>query len=174
MNKSCQTTARLLCLSLLLSLICWGSVSAAEPAKKSTPSAPVADAVESVQPAAVPAPLVVLNRTVTVFRYPYFGIAPVDRAIRAKQDVLRVLEKGGEGKVTIQPTALGRVILLDGEFVFSLYPKDVDQLSGETIDHAAEDAVKELGIVAAETREARNISVMIHSRHRKLKLLSML
>ena len=101
-----------------------------------------------------------LNRTVTVFRFPYFGIATVDRALRAKQDILRVLEKGGEGKVTIQPTALGRVILLDGEFVFSLYPKDVDQLGGETIDQAAEKAVKELSLVAAETREGRNVAAM--------------
>jgi len=71
-----------------------------------------------------------------------------------------VLEKGGVGKVTIQPTALGRVILIDGEFVFSLYPKDVDQLGGETIDQAAENAVKELTLVAAETREARNVAAM--------------
>ncbi len=102
----------------------------------------------------------VLNRTVTVFRFPYFGVAPVDRAARAKQEILRVLEKGGAGKVTIQPTALGRVILLDGEGVFSLYPKDVDQLGGETIDQAAQNAVKELTLVAAETGEARNVSAM--------------
>ena len=161
--NSHQSIARLLCLSLLLFMLCCGTVSAAEPVKKSASPAPVADTAETIQLVATPGPLVVLNRTVTTFRFPYFGIAPIDRAIRAKQDVLRVLEKGGEGKVTIQPTALGRVILLDGEYVFSLYPKDVDQLSGETIDHAAENAVKELGIVAAETREARNISVMIHS-----------
>jgi len=161
--KSHQIVVGLLCLSLLLSLICCGPVSAAEAAKKSVPPAPTADTVESVQPAAVPASLVVLNRTVTVFRYPYFGIAPIDRAIRAKQDVLRVIEKGGEGKVTVQPTALGRVILLDGEFVFSIYPKDVDQLRGETIDQTAQNAVKELTLVAAETREALNFSAMIHS-----------
>ena len=163
MIKFNQTIVRFLSLTLLLFMLCCTLATAAEPAKKSAPPASTADNPETAQPAAVPAPLVVLNRTVTTFRFPYFGIAPVDRAIRAKQDVLRVLEKGGEGRVTIQPTALGRVILLDGEFVFSLYPKDVDQLSGETIDHAAENAVKELALVATETREARNASVMIHS-----------
>ncbi len=164
MTTSNVSFARQLCLSLLLFILYCGPVSAAETIKKTgSPAPPVADAVESAQPAAVPAPLVVLNRTVTTFRFPYFGIAPVDRAIRAKQDVLRVMEKGGEGKVTIQPTALGRVILLDGEFVFSLYPKDVDQLGGETIDQAAQNAVKELTLVATETREARNFSAMIHS-----------
>jgi len=119
--------------------------------------------MESVPSTTVPAPLVVLNRTVTAFRFPYFGIATADRALRAKQDILRVLEKGGAGKVTIQATAMGRVILLDGEFVFSLYPKDVDQLSGETIDQAAQNAVKELTLIAAETREARNIAAMTRS-----------
>jgi small-conductance mechanosensitive channel len=116
--------------------------------------------VESVLPAAVPAPLVLLNRTVTVFRSPYYGVAPADRAVRAKQETLRVLEKGGAGKVTFQSTPQGRVILLDGEFVFSLFPKDADQLGGETLDQAAQNAVKELTLVAAETREARNVSAM--------------
>ncbi len=159
----CKKLARLLCLAVLLTVLPCGLAIGAEPAKTVKtvePPVPAADTLESVQPTAVPAPLVVLNRTVTVFRFPYFGIATVDRALRAKQDILRVLEKGGEGKVTIQPTALGRVILLDGEFVFSLYPKDVDQLGGETIDQAAEKAVKELTLVAAETREGRNLAAM--------------
>ena len=141
-------------------MLCCGTVLAAEPVKPAGPPAPAADAVESAQPAVVPAPLVVLNRTVTVFRAPYFGVAPADRAARAKQETLRVLDKGGAGKVTFQSTPQGRVILLDGEFVFSLFPKDVDQLGGETIDQAAQNAVKELTLVAAETREARNVSAM--------------
>jgi small-conductance mechanosensitive channel len=163
MIKSYRNSGFLLCLAWLLTILCNGAVFAAEPAKPAKSAAPpaaTADTVESVQPTAVPAPLVVLNRTVTVFRFPYFGIATVDRAIRAKQDILRVMEKGGPGKVTIQATALGRVILLDGEFVFSLYPKDVDQLGGETIDQAAQKAVEELTLVAAETREGRNIAAM--------------
>lgn len=160
MLNSCLKFGRLASLVLLLIVLCCGALLAAEPAKSAAPSAPAAEAVEPVQTTAVPAPLVVLNRTVTEFRFPYFGIAPVDRAVRAKQDILRVLDKGGKGKVTIQSTALGRVILLDGEGVFSLYPKDVDQLGGETIDQAAQNAVKELTLVAAETRESRNVAAM--------------
>lgn len=160
MINSCLKFGRLLCLTWLLTLFCSGALLAAEPAKPAAAQASAADAGEPVQPTAVPAPLVVLNRTVTVFRFPYFGIATADRAHRAKQDILRVLEKGGVGKVTIQSTALGRVILLDDEFVFSLYMKDVDQLGGETIDQAAEKAAKELTTVAAETREARNVAAM--------------
>lgn len=159
----CKKLARLLCLAVLLTVLLCGLAIGVEPAKTVKtvePPAPAADSVESGQPVAVPAPLVMLNRTVTVFRFPYFGIATADRAMRAKQDVLRVLEKGGKGKVTIQSTALGRVILLDDEFVFSIYLKDVDQLRGETIDQAAEKAVKELTLVAAETREGRNFSAM--------------
>jgi small-conductance mechanosensitive channel len=103
---------------------------------------------------------VLLNRTVTVFRSPYYGVAPADRAVRAKQETLRVLEKGGAGKVTFQATSQGRVILIDGELVFTLFPKDVDQLGGETLDQAAHNAVKELTLVAGETREARNVPAM--------------
>ncbi len=163
MISSCQKLYRLFCLSVLVAVLACGPAAGAEPAKTVGPPAVSADPVDpavSVQPAIVPAPLVVLNRTVTVFRFPYFGIVPADRAARAKKDILRILDKGGVGKVTIQPTALGRVILIDGEFVFSLYPKDVDQLEGETLDRAAQNAVQELTLVATETREVRNISAM--------------
>jgi len=160
MMQLLQRTGLLFCLACLLTLLCWGTVLAAEPAKPAAQSATVAETAESVVPTAVPAPVVVLNRTVTVFRTPYFGVAPADRAARARQETLRVLEKGGAGKVTFQATPQGRVILLDGEFVFSLFPKDVDQLGGETLDQAAQNAVKELSIVAAETREARNVATM--------------
>jgi len=154
---------RLFCLAWLMTMLCCGAVSAAEPDAGLGPPAPTAAAVESAQPAAVPAPLVLLNRTVTVFRSPYYGVAPADRAVRAKQETLRVLEKGGAGKITFQSTPQGRVILIDGEFVFSLFPKDVDQLSGETIDQAAQNAVQELTLAAAETRESRNVAAMSRS-----------
>jgi small-conductance mechanosensitive channel len=160
MIKSYRNSGFLLCLVWLLTIICYGAVFAAEPGKPVDPPAPTADAVESVEPAVVPAPVVVLNRTVTVFRSPYFGVAPTDRAARARQETMRVLDKGGAGKVTFQTSPQGRVILLDGEFVFALFPKDADQLSGETLDQAAQNAVKELSLVAAETSEARNVSGM--------------
>lgn len=163
MTKAYLNSGLLLCLACLLTMLCCTAVIAAEPAKPVVPPAATADTLESIQPPAVPAPLVVLNRTVTVFRSPYYGVAPADRAVRARQETLRVLEKGGAGKVTFQATPQGRVILLDGEFVFSLFPKDVDQLGGENLDQAAQNAVKELSIVAAETREARNIATMSRS-----------
>jgi small-conductance mechanosensitive channel len=107
--------------------------------------------------------LEVFNRTVTLFRTSYFGVAPADRAVRAKQEILRVLGKGGPGKVTAESSPHGRVILLDGELVFTLFPKDEDPLGGETLDQAAEKAVKELTHVVAETREARNVSTMLRA-----------
>ena len=160
MMQLLQRTGLLFCLACLLTMLCCGAVIAAEPAKPAAQSATVAETAESAVPTVVPAPVVVLNRTVTVFRSPYYGVAPADRAVRAKQETLRVLEKGGAGKVTFQSTPQGRVILLDGEFVFSLFPKDVDQLGGETIDQAAQNAVTELSIIAAETRESRNVATM--------------
>jgi small-conductance mechanosensitive channel len=166
MNKPYRNIGRLICLSWLLAMLCCGSVSAAVSAKMTEQPAATAanaDTVPPGQPAVVPAPVEVFNRTVTVFRVPYFGVAPVDRANRAKQEILRVLGKDGAGKVTIESSPQGRVILLDGELVFALFPKDVDPLGGETLDQAAEKAVKELTHVAAETREVRNVSAMLRA-----------
>jgi hypothetical protein len=166
MTKPYRNIGRLLCLGWLLAMLCCGSVSAAVSAKTSEQPAATAAAVDTVQsgqPAVVPAPLEVFNRTVTVFRAPYFGVAPADRAVRAKQEILRVLGKGGPGKVTVESSHQGRVILLDGELVFPIFPNDVDPLGGETLDQAAEKAVKELTHVVAETREARNVSTMFRA-----------
>jgi small-conductance mechanosensitive channel len=163
MIQSCRNIGRLLCLGWLLVMLCCGPLAAAESAKTSGPPAPTADTAESVQSATVPAPVEVFNRTVTVFRSPYFGVAPADRAVRAKQEILRVLAKGGAGKVTIESSHQGRVILLDGELVFALFPKDVDPLGVETLDQAVNHAAQELTHVVAETREARNVSAMLRA-----------
>jgi small-conductance mechanosensitive channel len=166
MITSYRNMRRLVCLAGLLALLCCGTAVAAEPARKPVPpapTAPAADAAEALQPTAVSAPLEVFNRTVTVFRAPFFGVAPVDRAVRAKQEILRVLGKGGPGKVSVESSPHGRVIMLDGELVFTLFSKDVDPLGGETLDQATEKTVKELAHVVAETREARNVSTMFRA-----------
>jgi len=107
MIKSSLKSGILFCLACLLSLLCCEVVVAAEPVKPVAQSAAVVETGESAEAAIVAAPVVVLNRTVTVFRSPYFGVAPADRAVRAKQETLRVLDKGGAGKVTFQSTPQG-------------------------------------------------------------------
>lgn len=150
----------LLTLGFWLSTICCTPSFAAESADITGPPSPSKDNSQMAETTADSAPLVIFNRTITVFRSHYFGFAPADRAARAKQEILRVLDKGGNGKVSYASTPQGRVVLLSGEFVFSIFPKDVDQIISETIDDAARNAVRELTLVVSETREARDVTSM--------------
>ena len=164
MNNSCLKFCRMASLVSLLTLLCCGALLAAEPAKPVGPPAlAAADTVESSRTAAVPSPLVVYNRTVTMFRAPFFGVSPADRAARAKHEIERVLAKGGGGKVTVEPAPQGHIILLDGELVFVLTAPDVDLLKRETLAQATDIAVKELTLVVGETRESRNLSTMLRA-----------
>lgn len=163
MIASCRKVFRLATLVCLLSILCYGAAISAEPAKPVAKAAPSVDSPESNGPAALQAPLVVYNRTVTVFRAPLFGVSPEVRAARAKQEIERVLAKGGQGKVSIETAPQGNIILLDGELVFSLLTQDVDLLKRETLQQATENALQNLTLVISETRESRNLSTMLRS-----------
>jgi len=143
-------------------MLCCGSVLAVD-SVRSDPSAIPAGTGQPVATASVPAPLVIFNRTVTVFRFTYYGVSPADRAERAKRAIVRVLLKGGAGNVTQEITPQGRVILLDGEHVFMLFAQDADLLNNESIEQTVQSAVEELARAVAETREARNLSAMLHA-----------
>jgi len=156
-----RTVGRLFSLGWLLASLCGGSVLAAESAQKSVQFPAPAETGQAL--GSVAAPLEIFNRTITVFRFHLYGVSPADRAERAKQEIERVLAKGGNGKVTVEPTANGRVVLIDGEYVFILFNQDADLLNRESIEQAAEKAVQVLTRVVAETREARDLSAMLRS-----------
>lgn len=159
MTKLYQNIGRFIFLALLLTVLCYRSVPAAETAKNIVP----AETGQTAASAGASAPLVMYNRTVTLFRSPVFGVSPADRVARAKHEIERVLAKGGQGKVSVEVVPQGHIIKLDGELVFLLHPQDVDLLNSETLELATHNAVQELTLVVAETREARNLSTMLRA-----------
>jgi small-conductance mechanosensitive channel len=154
---------RLVLIVLLLATICCGSLYAAEKVKKIEPEAVTEATMPVAAAAVVPAPLVIYNRTVTVFRAPFFGVSPADRAGRAKREIERVLAKGDAGKVVVEAAPQGHIFLLDGELVFVLTASDADLLKRETLAQATDNAVKGLTLVIGETRETRNLSTMLRA-----------
>jgi small-conductance mechanosensitive channel len=106
-------------------------------------------------------PLVVANRQVTVFRVPFLGVSPEDRARRTRETLHELGQKGGPGKVSVLRDGQRRILLVDGELALILVPGDADQLRGETIDAAAKSAVAALEQVIAETRESRDRSRLL-------------
>ena len=107
-------------------------------------------------PASQEAVVSVYHRPVTVFRAPFLGLSPADRARRAEDGIREALARGGPGVVTVQQEPQGRVVLIDGVLTMIITPQDTDPLRGETLDQATRKAVTALTRVIAETSEARD------------------
>jgi len=109
------------------------------------------------------AAVVVLNRTITVFRSSFFGIGPKERARRTQMVIEGKLADGGPGQVTIESVEQGRLIKIDGKMVLGLTPDDVDKLTHEPLDQAARQAADRLTQVIAEFHEARDTDSLLLS-----------
>lgn len=97
-----------------------------------------------------------MNRPVAVFRAPFLGLKPAERATRAELRVLDVLGRSGPASVTVRPEPQGNVILIDGVLALGLLEGDADRLNGETLAEATENTVLALRQVITETKEARD------------------
>ena len=129
------------------------ALAAALPVAAAKPASPVAtdDGI----------PLVIFNRTVTVFRGEFLGIGPQARAIRAKAVIEGALSAGGQHRVEIKENPEGQLIMMGDMLAFVVTSSDVDPLSGETSAAMAEKAAANLRQVIGETREARDLHAIL-------------
>jgi hypothetical protein len=100
-----------------------------------------------------PAPVVVWNRTIVVFRTSYNDLTPADRARLAKARI-EALPARAELKTTtfnVKAAGLSGIIISIGTVsVFGLLPGDIDTASGETLETAARAAADRLKAVLDE------------------------
>lgn len=118
--------------------------------------APPSASVPAQAPAAAEAAVSIYGRPVAVFRAPFLGMTPAERARRTQGALQELLARGGPGAVTMQPQPQGNVLLLDGELAVILTPQDADAVRGETLEGATRAAQAALARVVSETREARD------------------
>jgi len=128
------------------------------PAALSAPPAQPASAPASAPAGAGPDEAVVflLHRPVAVFRAPFFGIGVTDRARRTERMLRELVDRGGDGAVTVQNEPLGSVFLIDGTFAMVLTEQDADAVRRETLPTITAAAEKALVQAIAETRESRD------------------
>ncbi|MCV2358348.1 mechanosensitive ion channel family protein [Paucibacter sp. TC2R-5] len=135
---------------------------------------PVAAQVQAVAAAASASPLVaapvntapeaavqIFNRTIAVYRAPFLGVSPAERARRTHLYMNEVLARTGAGEVTVKQEAQGRIVMIDGEMALVLTPEDVDAKGDKTLDETAAAAKFQLEQVIAETRESRDESRLL-------------
>lgn len=114
-------------------------------------------AAAPAQPAAeAEARVSVFNRPIAVFRAPFLGLAPAERARRTERGIDELLARGGPGVVSVQEVPQGRMVTIDGAMALVLTPEDADPIRGETLDAVSRFAVVALARAIEETREARD------------------
>lgn len=137
-------------------------------AQAATDPAPPSQPVVAQSAAAAEAAVVVLNRSVAVFRAPYLGVAAERRARRTEAILRDLLDRAVQGVVTIQVEPQGHVLLVDGELALVLTPADADPLRAQTLDQASAAARDALTQVLAETREGRDTERLLSGVGRSL------
>ena len=105
--------------------------------------------------------LVVFNRPIITFRSAFLGIPPQERAATALSRILKLLERGGDGRVTVEKNDLGSLVKIDGGLAFVISENDVEPLSGETLGTTTDAVVDALNKAIAETREVRDGRLML-------------
>jgi small-conductance mechanosensitive channel len=113
----------------------------------------------TVEPAAV----VVLNRTVAVFRAPLYGYTPQDRVSVVSRRIGEQIAKGMFGPVTLHKDPVGTVVMNDGHIAFTITTADLDPLSEQTMADASGDAVKTLTLALQEAREVHSAPMLLRA-----------
>jgi small-conductance mechanosensitive channel len=107
------------------------------------------------------APLVVFNRTIMVFRVPFLGAPPAQRAERARAVIEAALRDGGHLKIEVRANPEGQLVMLNDKLALIVTAADADANLQESPEAAARRAVQALEQVIAETRESRNAEAML-------------
>jgi small-conductance mechanosensitive channel len=137
---------------LFVATLIWTAPAAAD----SAGTGGTAPAVSATATPSEEVPVVVFNRKITVFRAPFLGVTPADRARRSERTIDELLDRSGSGVVTTQVEPQGNLLMVDGSLALILTPADTDALRGETFAAATKSAAANLQRVIADTRESRD------------------
>ena len=119
------------------------------------PAVAAASAVASGD-VATSAPVVVFNRTVVRLRARFLGMSPQERAHRAELNVDEALAQGGPGRVSVQSSPHGTLLMVDGVMVITLVPEDVEPMSGDALPGLAQRTQQALQASIGATQASRN------------------
>lgn len=102
------------------------------------------------------AELVFFNRPVFEFRSHLTGIAPVDRAYRARSRIKYQAGLNSSYVVSIKPDSVGMMVQINGATSFVVTPDDLDVERDETLQSAADNAAAALRLALGEYAQAQS------------------
>jgi small-conductance mechanosensitive channel len=126
-------------------------------------SQPAARQPSAPQPAvsvATPAVLKIANREITTLRAEVYGASPADRVRAIQERVTTLVREGGPLVVTTTEIPDGIAIRIDDSLVFRILHADTDAEIDETVQVAADRAMREFRVALDEMREARDSRAM--------------
>jgi small-conductance mechanosensitive channel len=119
-------------------------------------------ALQSQEVAPEALPIEFMNRPIFTIRSGVSGFTQEGRALSIGSRIKAAMEKGREDRVTLRPTAEGgRIVELNGLAVFQIRPIDLDPLTGESVDEAANKASENLATAVRGAREQSSGSVIL-------------
>jgi small-conductance mechanosensitive channel len=146
---------------LVVSLGLGSAVRAQEGAASAPPEAPKAGAATG--PALREARVVVLNRQIVTLRAEVFARSAEVRAAEAESRIRKAIESGGRLEVGEQDLPEGSLLTIDGRAMFAVVPDDPPDGTLADARAAARDAGRMLQLVIDESREARDLRLMLRA-----------
>ncbi|BCX49669.1 mechanosensitive ion channel protein MscS [Haloferula helveola] len=116
-------------------------------------------------PAFEPAPLVVWNREITVFRAPLGNLTPEQRLSNALSKIADVEDFELYEDIRGERTSLGDLktvsFMIGDEHLFAVVETDLDPTTGETLDSLTKTIISRLEEVRDAKREQRSVTVIL-------------
>jgi small-conductance mechanosensitive channel len=147
---------------LLVALLGLGGAARAQDAAASAPGSKAAAEAAPAQ-AERPGRVVVLNRLIVTLRSTFFARPAEQRAEEAESRIRQAIEAGGPLAVGVQERTEGTLVTIDGRSMFAVVPGDTAEGTLTEARDTARDAAAKLQLVIDESREARDLKVLLRS-----------
>lgn len=107
-------------------------------------------------------PIEFMNRPIFTIRSGISGFTQEERALSIVSRIKVAMERDRQDRVLIRPTPEGgRIVELNGLAVFQIQPIDLDPLTGESVEEAAQKASQNLATAVHEAREQNKGTVIL-------------
>jgi small-conductance mechanosensitive channel len=107
-------------------------------------------------------PIEFMNRPIFTIRSGISGFTQEERALSIVSRIKVAMERDRQDRVLIRPTPEGsRIVELNGLAVFQIQPIDLDPLTGESVEEAAQKASQNLATAVHESREQNKGTVIL-------------
>src|SRR5262245_347606 len=115
------------------------------------------------EPSGESAALVYFNRPILTLKARVLGRGPAERAQTAVQTLDSLVTQRITGPIELSPFDRGILVRIASRGVVAITPPDINELEGETLDAAAQQAAARLGQALAEAAEAHTPRVWLRA-----------